>query len=98
MSQPVKDETLRLLHAETETAFIERKLAQSAVTTTIGVVLGIVLFALLSHVTRWSIELAWLIPISLIPTGLTLFGIFGIRRYRAMQIEHRAFLKKYNRL
>ena len=98
MIQSVKDDNLRLLHAETETAFIERKLARSAVTTTIGVVLGIVLFVALSHITRWSIDLAWLIPISMAPLGLTLFGIIGFRRYRAMQMEHRAFLKKYNRL
>ncbi len=98
MNGPVRDDNLRLLHAEVETAYIGKKLAQSVVTTAIGLAIGILLLIAFSHITRWSLDLVWLVPASLAPTGITLFGLNGIYRYRAMQTEHRTFLKKYNRL
>lgn len=98
MDAPVKDETIRLLHIEAETAFIEKKLAYSAAAMAIGGVLAIVLFALLSHITRWTLSLYWLIPISLLPIITFVHGLTRWRRYRSMQREHQAFLRKYNRL
>ena len=98
MDAPVKDETLRLLHIEAETAFIEKKLAYSAAAMTVGVVLAVVLFALLSHVTRWTLSLSWLVPTSLLPVIAFVHGLTRWRRYKGMQREHRAFLRKYNRI
>ena len=98
MNGPIRDDNLRLLHAKTETTYIKKKLVQSAVATAIGLALGILLLIAFSHITRWSLDLAWLIPISIAPVGIIVFGLHGIYHYRTMQIEHQAFLKKYNRL
>lgn len=105
-SNPVKDETLRLLYSEQETRFITDKIKynrRSLLLCLWGVTgmpvfyfanwafMGSGMFFLLLGSFLWAI-LGVFSSLWLIPI------ILNLKKYNHMKKEHREFLKKYNRL